>query len=154
MASLTLFEFIDSLFDQRAWDKVTDNDKKTYFFNLNRFLSHKYPQEVNNTNNIVGMNRNHVPYMCDYWQRFLITKFTSKPSWFFWKTNLVGDEKGLLDKFDKDFIIKYKKTYRVNDNQLAIMAKLFPEELEKELKMYKDSTEAKSRKKPQKTVKK
>lgn len=150
---MTLFEFIDSLFSQKDWERVTDKDKKAYFFNLNRFLSHNYPIEINNSSNINGINRNHIPYLCDYWQRFLITKFHSKPTWFFWKTTIVGEEKGLLDKFDKNFINSYKKTYMVDNNQLLVMIKLFPEDLEKELKIYKDSVEAKSRKKPQKTKK-
>lgn len=147
---MTLFEFIDALFDKKAYAHVTSKDKKTYFFNLNRFLSHKYPIEVNNVNNMVGMNRDHVPYLVDYWHNFLITKFTRKPDFFFWKTAVVGEDKNIIDKFDKELINNFKKFYQITSSQMSIMLKIFPDEIEKDIKMYKDTIESKSKKKPAK----
>lgn len=147
---MTLFEFIDSLFDKKAYSEVTDRDKKTYYFNLNRFLSHKYPLEVNEVNNIIGISRDHVPYMVDYWQRFLITKFNRKPDFFFWKTSVEAVEKTFVDKFDKDVITGYLRSYRISKPMFEVMCNIFPKEVEMELKMYKDTLEAKSRKNPKK----
>lgn len=147
---MTLFEFIDALFDKKAYLNVTDKDKKAYFFNLNRFLSNKYPLEINSVNNVNGINRNHIPYIVDYWHNFLTTKFVRKPDFFFWKTSVVGEDKGVLDKFDKDIIKNFKKFYSIDDRQMAIMTNLFPEEIQRDIKLYKDTTESRSKKKPSK----
>lgn len=144
---MTLFEFIDALFDKKAYRQVTDKDKKAYFFNLNRFLSHAYPVEINDVNNIVGMHRNHVPHMVDYWHRFLTTKFVRKPDFFFWKTSVATTEKDFLEKFDKSLIVQYRRFYKIDSRQFKAMCDIFPEEVEKEIKMYKDTLEYKSRKK-------
>jgi hypothetical protein len=147
---MTLFEFIDALFDKKAYLNVTDKDKKAYFFNLNRFLSNKYPLEINSVNNVNGINRNHIPYIVDYWHNFLTTKFVRKPDFFFWKTSVVGEDKGVLDKFDKDIIKNFKKFYSIDDRQMTIMTNLFPEEIQRDIKLYKDTTESRSKKKPSK----
>lgn len=145
---MTLFEFIDALFDRKAYLNVTDKDKKAYFFNLNRFLSNKYPMEINAINNVNGINRNHIPFIVDYWHNFLITKFVRKPDFFFWKTSVVGEDKTIIDKFDKELIAKFKKFYSIENSKMLVMLKLFPDELERDIKIFKDSVEFKSKKKP------
>ena len=150
---MTLFEFIDALFDKKAYSRVTQKDKKTYFFNLNRFLSNKYPLQVNEMNNVLGISQRHVPYVVDYWHLFLSSKFVSKPNWFFWKTSIASSDKGILEKYDKELISKYQKTFGINNASLEIMINIFPDEIKKELDMYKNTIEAKSRKKPKKNDK-
>jgi hypothetical protein len=80
----------------------------------------------------------------------LITKFVRKPDFFFWKTSVVGEDKGVLDKFDKDIIKNFKKFYSIDDRQMNIMTNLFPEEIQRDIKLYKDTTESRSKKKPSK----
>lgn len=147
---MTLFEFTDVIFDRKAYQSVDNKTKRAFFFNLNRFLSHKYPIEINDTNNLVGINKDHVPYLVDYWHRFLISKFTRKPDFFFWKTSIEPLEKTFLDKFDKEVIVGYMKFYMVSKATLDVMCNIFPEEIELELKYYKDTMDAKSRKNPKK----
>lgn len=148
--ALSLFEFIDALFDKKAYLSVTEKDKKAYFFNLNRFLSNKYPLEINSVNNVNGLNRNHIPYLVDYWHNFLTSRYSRKPDFFFWKTTVVGEDKNMLDKFDKEIINKFKKFYRIDNGQMSVMLNIFPDELERDIKLYKDTIESKSKKKPTK----
>ena len=142
------FDFIDSLFVQEKYNTVTDSEKKKFFFMLNRVLSSKFTNEVNSINNIIGINPNHVPYLVDNWQRYLISKFTRKPDFMWIGTSLGKADTNKLSKFDKTLILAYRTQNNIDSKQFQVMLELFPDELSLEISEYKKTTEAFSRKKP------
>lgn len=95
---MLITEFCNSFFDSKKWSVVPDSEKQAHGFNLLRFLSIRYPIEINATNH-KDMD---MISILDFWQLIFSKRFTKTPSWF-WVT--AGANKKRLEKTK----IKFKK---------------------------------------------
>ena len=147
---MDLIEFMNTIFVPDEYAKVPDKVKKAPFYGFNRFIANKYPIEVNMSNNLIGMNRDHIPKLVDWWQRFLYTRHRYKPDWFYWKTSLAKADKSITDKFTKEVLNGYKNLHKISSSQFSVMLEIFPEETVSEIEVYRKSLEFYTRKKPTK----
>jgi len=141
-------QFMDAIWDKRTYSQVPDSAKKKHFFILTRFIGNKYPTEANNINNVVGVNRDHLPFLCDWWHRFLVQRHVRKPDWFYWKTNLAATDKTVLSKFKKEEITSWMRITQTNSKQLDQLMELCPKELITQIEVHRKSMGYFSRKKP------
>jgi hypothetical protein len=129
---MQLFDFIDSIWDDKVWKGVTNNIKKKHFFMLQRFMSIAYPKQADKMN-VNGINEVAV---VDLWAGYLKKKYKYKPKWFFTKVDKSekkGDKIGKIGNKVKNFYMSEKK---MSEKDFIFMTKMFPDDSLKDLKEY------------------
>jgi hypothetical protein len=144
------FEFIDSLFSKRLYEKVDKATKQKNFFILNRFLSNQYPIQVNDVNNLMGISKENCHYIVDHWARFLQTKYTAKPQWAWVKTTPSAQIKSGLSKFGKEVIEEYRIATGLTARDIDSISKFFIDDLVLEIAEFEKSKKTFERKNPKK----
>ena len=132
---MELFPFIDSLFDKKVYATVPDSVKRKHFFMAQRFISIKFPEQVDFYNHV---NINQVAVM-DFWHRWLNIKYKSKPKWMYTKsvkkkskvTDKVAEK---LAKIKITTVKYYMKFHECSQDDFDFRAEIFPDGLLDELK--------------------
>lgn len=127
---MQLFDFIDCLFSKEKWKTVSEVDKRSNFFMVQRFLSIQFPLECNVFNDN-GISKEKA---LDYWNIVLCNRYRSKPSWIFTKQNPLKNIKDKsFDKIEKETISYYLEKYFLKMRDFEFLKKYFLEELLVEL---------------------
>jgi hypothetical protein len=135
---MNILEVSKSLFSNSDfWKNVESEDKKKFFFIINRYLSKKFPDLSNkfNLSNVRG------DVGLDIWRNFIQSDNYKKLNlgWWgdwFWdpKTNKIKD-KYVFKKEDLDLI---KKIHNIDkDSDIEYLVKFFDNELKEEIKFLK-----------------
>lgn len=116
--------------DKSRYKELSDKDKETFFFIINRKFARKYPKQAQFLNNKT-MNK---ASALDIWYYFFIKQRTiNVPQWWWFKQES-HKEKSILKKEEKEYI---SKIYDLSDNDIHFLEVNFPEELLEEVKKYK-----------------
>ena len=142
---MDLFPFIDALFCKIKYKNVSDSIKYKHFYMVNRFLSIRYPLEINACQ-IIGLGQKNSARMMDYWHNILTRHYTRNPSWLMTKSGKKQNEVDVLKGIDKSIIIKYCVINKIDMKTINGLAEFFPKELKEDIKKYVDKDELKKMK--------
>lgn len=140
-----LFEFIDCIFDKVKWKDISQSDKYKHFYMTNRFLSIRYPLEINQCQ-IVGLGQKNSARMMDFWHNILIRHYPRKPSWLMTKSGKKQSETDLLKGIDKELITKYSNHHKIDLKSINSLSEFFPKELKEDIKRFSQKDELKKTK--------
>ena len=121
-----LLAITNTIFKNKSdWKWVTDEQKETYFFIINRMMSKKYTTKaqifnIKNIDKISCMN---------LWYQFMLDK--PYPKWFWSKSNKENSK--ILEKDYKLLLSKLK----IKDLDLSYLMEKHPDFIKEELKYYK-----------------
>jgi len=142
---IDLFGFVDALFCKTTWKNVSDNDKYKHSYMVNRFLSIRYPIEINNCQ-IVGLGKKNTIRLMNYWHHILSKSYQRPPFWLKTKSGTKKTQNDLLKVFDKEHIAAYSRTYMIDTKTLNDLCQFFPKELVADMKSFNKKDELKKTK--------
>lgn len=121
----------DYLFKQKnKYDELTNEDKETFFFIMNRKFARQYPKHAQFFNNKIVDKASAM----DIWYQFFIKKRINYiPQWYWFKMTKKTD-KSILKKEQADF---FKEFYDIRNEDLAFIEEHYIEELKLEVKKFK-----------------
>lgn len=125
---MELFDLTKILFDRTAdWTKVSQKDKSTHFFMVNRFMSINFPMQANilnrkHVNPVVGM---------DIWRSTMTRLYTKPPFWIYTKTN---KKKKKTSNFTESEILRWMKLMGISKKDIGFLMETFPKQIDQEIK--------------------
>lgn len=130
--AVKLFDLIDSMWDDAKWEKISEVDKRTHYFMIQRFMSIMYIDEASR------MNLQQINYarVVDFWREVMKRRYKSKPQFLFTKTKKLEKEKEKKIAVDEQVIDFYMKHNELDRRDFDMLFKMFPDALNDELKMY------------------
>lgn len=130
--AVKLFDLIDSMWDDGKWEKISESDKKSHYFMIQRFMSIMYIDETSH------MNLQQINYarVVDFWREVMKRRYKSKPQFLFTKTKKLEKEKEKKIAVDETVISFYMKHNELDRRDFDMLFKMFPDALNDELKMY------------------
>lgn len=130
--AVKLFDLIDSMWDDTKWEKISESDKRTHYFMIQRFMSIMYIDETSR------MNLEQINYarVVDFWREVMNRRYKSKPQFLFTKTKKLEKEKEKKIAVDEQVIDFYMKHNELDRRDFDMLFKMFPDALNDELKMY------------------
>lgn len=130
--AVKLFDLIDSMWDDGKWEKISEVDKRTHYFMIQRFMSIMYIDETSR------MNLQQINYarVVDFWREVMKRRYKSKPQFLFTKTKKLEKEKEKKIAVDESVIDFYMKHNELDRRDFDMLFKMFPDALNDELKMY------------------
>lgn len=130
--AIKLFDLIDSMWDDGKWEKISESDKRTHYFMIQRFMSIMYIDETSR------MNLQQINYarVVDFWREVMKRRYKSKPQFLFTKTKKLEKEKEKKIAVDQAVIDFYMKHNELDRRDFDMLFKMFPDALNDELKMY------------------
>lgn len=130
--AIKLFDLIDSMWDDAKWEKISESDKRTHYFMIQRFMSIMYIDETSR------MNLEQINYarVVDFWREVMKRRYKSKPQFLFTKTKKLEKEKEKKIAVDETVISFYMKHNELDRRDFDMLFKMFPDALNDELKMY------------------
>lgn len=130
--AVKLFDLIDSMWDDAKWEKISESDKRTHYFMIQRFMSIMYIDETSR------MNLEQINYarVVDFWREVMKRRYKSKPQFLFTKTKKLEKEKEKKIAVDEQVISFYMKHNELDRRDFDMLFKMFPDALNDELKMY------------------
>lgn len=130
--AIKLFDLIDSMWDDTKWGKISESDKRTHYFMIQRFMSIMYIDETSR------MNLEQINYarVVDFWREVMKRRYKSKPQFFFTKTKKLEKEKEKKIAVNEQVIDFYMKHNELDRRDFDMLFKMFPDALNDELKMY------------------
>lgn len=130
--AIKLFDLIDSMWDDTKWEKISESDKRTHYFMIQRFMSIMYIDETSR------MNLEQINYarVVDFWREVMKRRYKSKPQFLFTKTKKLEKEKEKKIAVDEQVISFYMKHNELDRRDFDMLSKMFPDALNDELKMY------------------
>lgn len=130
--AVKLFDLIDSMWDDTKWEKISESDKRTHYFMIQRFMSIMYIDETSR------MNLEQINYarVVDFWREVMKRRYKSKPQFLFTKTKKLEKEKEKKIVVDETVINFYMKHNELDRRDFDMLFKMFPDALNDELKMY------------------
>lgn len=130
--AIKLFDLIDSMWDDAKWEKISESDKRTHYFMIQRFMSIMYIDETSR------MNLEQINYarVVDFWREVMKRRYKSKPQFLFTKTKKLEKEKEKKIAVDQAVIDFYMKHNELDRRDFDMLFKMFPDALNDELKMY------------------
>lgn len=130
--AIKLFDLIDSMWDDGKWEKISEVDKRTHYFMIQRFMSIMYIDETSR------MNLEQINYarVVDFWREVMKRRYKSKPQFLFTKTKKLEKEKEKKIAVDESVIDFYMKHNELDRRDFDMLFKMFPDALNDELKMY------------------
>ena len=125
-------KLIDSMWDDGKWEKISESDKRTHYFMIQRFMSIVYIDETSR------MNLEQINYarVVDFWREVMKRRYKSKPQFLFTKTKKLEKEKEKKIAVDETVISFYMKHNELDRRDFDMLFKMFPDALNDELKMY------------------
>ena len=123
---------VDFIFKNKDdYKKLSDEDKKKFFFIINRKLARLYPYHAQYVNK-KGINE---ASALDIWYYFFIKKrVMGTPKWYWFKLSSTKKEKQTKYKIDE--INFLKEFYDIKDEDIEYLIKYHPSEIEEEIKKY------------------
>lgn len=130
--AIKLFDLIDSMWDDTKWEKISESDKRTHYFMIQRFMSIMYIDETSR------MNLEQINYarVVDFWREVMKRRYKSKPQFLFTKTKKLEKEKEKKIAVDQAVIDFYMKHNELDRRDFDMLFKMFPDALNDELKIY------------------
>ena len=130
--AIKLIDLIDSMWDDAKWEKISESDKRTHYFMIQRFMSIMYIDETSR------MNLEQINYarVVDFWREVMKRRYKSKPQFLFTKTKKLEKEKEKKIAVDETVISFYMKHNELDRRDFDMLFKMFPDALNDELKMY------------------
>lgn len=130
--AVKLFDLIDSMWDDTKWEKISESDKRTHYFMIQRFMSIMYIDETSR------MNLEQINYarVVDFWREVMKRRYKSKPQFLFTKTKKLEKEKEKKIAVDEQVVNFYMKHNELDRRDFDMLFKMFPDALNDELKMY------------------
>lgn len=130
--AVKLFDLIDSMWDDTKWEKISESDKRTHYFMIQRFMSIMYIDETSR------MNLEQINYarVVDFWREVMKRRYKSKPQFLFTKTKKLEKEKEKKIVVDEQVVNFYMKHNELDRRDFDMLFKMFPDALNDELKMY------------------
>ena len=130
--AIKLFDLIDSMWDDAKWEKISESDKRTHYFMIQRFMSIMYIDETSR------MNLEQINYarVVDFWREVMKRRYKSKPQFLFTKTKKLEKEKEKKIAVDQAVIDFYMQQNELDRRDFDMLFKMFPDALNDELKMY------------------
>lgn len=130
--AIKLFDIIDSMWDDTKWEKISESDKRTHYFMIQRFMSIMYIDETSR------MNLEQINYarVVDFWREVMKRRYKSKPQFLFTKTKKLEKEKEKKIAVDTEVVNFYMKHNELDKRDFDMLFKMFPDALNDELKMY------------------
>jgi hypothetical protein len=130
--AIKLFDIIDSMWDDTKWEKISESDKRTHYFMIQRFMSIMYIDETSR------MNLEQINYarVVDFWREVMKRRYKSKPQFLFTKTKKLEKEKEKKIAVDTEVVNFYMKHNELDRRDFDMLFKMFPDALNDELKMY------------------
>lgn len=130
--AIKLFDLIDSMWDDTKWEKISESDKRTHYFMIQRFMSIMYIDETSR------MNLEQINYarVVDFWREVMKRRYKSKPQFLFTKTKKLEKEKEKKIVVDEQVVNFYMKHNELDRRDFDMLFKMFPDALNDELKMY------------------
>ncbi len=130
--AVKLFDLIDSMWDDGKWENISESDKRTHYFMIQRFMSIMYIDETSR------MNLEQINYarVVDFWREVMKRRYKSKPQFLFTKTKKLEKEKEKKIAVDQAVIDFYMKHNELDRRDFDMLFKMFPDALNDELKMY------------------
>ena len=130
--AIKLFDLIDSMWDDTKWEKISESDKRTHYFMIQRFMSIMYIDETSR------MNLEQINYarVVDFWREVMKRRYKSKPQFLFTKTKKLEKEKEKKIAVDQAVIDFYMKHNELDRRDFDMLFKMFPDALNDELKVY------------------
>lgn len=130
--AVKLFDLIDSMWDDTKWEKISESDKRTHYFMIQRFMSIMYIDETSR------MNLEQINYarVVDFWREVMKRRYKSKPQFLFTKTKKLEKEKEKKIAVDESVISFYMKHNELDRRDFDMLFKMFPDALNDELKIY------------------
>lgn len=130
--AVKLFDLIDSMWDDTKWEKISESDKRTHYFMIQRFMSIMYIDETSR------MNLEQINYarVVDFWREVMKRRYKSKPQFLFTKTKKLEKEKEKKIAVDQAVIDFYMRHNELDRRDFDMLFKMFPDALNDELKMY------------------
>jgi len=130
---MELFQVTNAIFDKRLWKQVPQKYKYKYAFMINRFLSIKYPVEVNNMQ-IDGLGQKNTARIMDHWNILLSRRYRRTPDWMRIKGGRKKKEVNATKGFKKETILTYLRIYEVDSKMFDIICREYKEDLRKDLR--------------------
>jgi hypothetical protein len=96
MADLKLVS--QAIFYKKGWDKISDEEKESCFFILNRMFSKKYPEKAQ----LLNLKTIDKVVAMDMWYYFMLDK--PYPKWFWSKSN--ATEKSKISNKDFELLLR------------------------------------------------
>jgi len=132
---MELFDFIDALFCKIKYKAVADSDKYKHWYMTNRFLSIRYPIEINNSQ-IIGLGMKNSARMMDFWHNVLVKHYKSQPNWLRTKSGTKQKVVDVLKSFDKEIISAYCNHHQIDTQALNGLCEYFPKEVKDDVKAF------------------
>lgn len=125
-------EVLSAIFSKTDWKKVTETEKYSYFFVLNRMLSIRHPQEINSCQ-IIGLGKQNSARMLDCWNVILSHKYTRIPAWVYTKSGTKGKTADVTKDISKDTVAYFVDMYELGTQDFSFLCSSSPAETRKEL---------------------
>jgi hypothetical protein len=131
---MELFDIIKCIFENpAAYKNASRIDKRKNFFMLQRRFSIEHPMQANALNRL----RINQEQSVDIWNRFLSKKYNKTPFWMYTKgIKKAKEEKEKKLNISSSTVQEYSRIYRYDIKAVWDSIKMFPEEMEKELKNF------------------
>jgi len=116
--------------NKSGYDKLSSEDKETFFFIINRKFARNFPKHAK------FLNKKSIDksVSMDIWYYFFIKKRTNGiPDWFWFKQKN-KKEKSILKPEEVDFFLEY---YDISERELLFLEQNYPNELKDEIKIFK-----------------
>lgn len=121
----------DFMFKNKSeYINLSDEDKETFFFIMNRKFARNYPKQAQFFNK-KGMDK---ASSLDVWYDYFISKDVNGiPGWYWFKLS-AKKEKRILKKEEEEFLTEF---YQIRKEDLDFLIKYYPDEVKAEVKKYK-----------------
>lgn len=105
---MNYIEILDTFFDDKRYAQVTDKDKESSSFLINRQMSANNPKLASrmNRNGIVGK------HVVDYWRMVMSRKYNHKPKFFYASTKKNKIEEPF--KYDKECLLSFVQEHAMS----------------------------------------
>ena len=139
MANIGLFDYIKIVFskNEKGWKELTDADKRSNFWMLNRYISIQYPLKVN----YLSLLKINPITVSDYWHKVFSNQYTAPPGWVYTKTLKKVEQEKKLDLPSEAMIVYYCNREEISrkdfDQSVKFFGKEFVDELKAQVKILK-----------------
>lgn len=130
-----LFDLIDAMWDDEKWSRITNQEKASHYFMINRLMSIAFIKETS------ALNLEKINYglIVEFWREIMKSRYKRKPNFLFTKTKKgvnKKDSSSPIDKISKEVKNFYMSENMIDSRDFEMLCKLFPDEILGELKMY------------------
>lgn len=126
---MDLFEFINVLFKKgKEWDNVSDNMKYRHSFMVFRFLSIKYPREIDSMQ-LIGLGQEKTARLMDFWHYYLSKNYVRVPKWIRTKSGKKEAKADVLKNIKKEVIKDFQETNNLDSKVFERLLSQNPKEM-------------------------